>query len=466
MLERGSEFTDEWAVDSTGKIAARSELDETRDRFSILVRDGREWRRIYESRVCGKLWSTYIAQDRSSVIALGKTCEDARVRLWSLPLDGSAMKALVEDPVLDVVDVIVDSTNQTILGARLAGNDRPERWLDDVEGQRHAALRRSFGAEWISVTGRTTNNQRIVVRVEGPAHPPVVHLVDYDSKRADIINEMYPGLSGASLGTVSEFKYESRDDYALVARLTVPPGHDGKNLPLVVLPHDGPEDRDADVFDWEAQFLASRGYAVIQPQYRGSTGLGQAHADAGRRQWGLRMQDDVTDAGRAAISRGIADPKRVCVVGHGYGGYVALAGATFTSKMYACAASISGISDLPFMLGHIKRLSWSDDSPYVTYWREHIGNVSDGHVAVYSPSRSAANVRIPILLLHGEDDTTVPIVQSEVMARALKVAGKSHEFIELPDEDHWMSQGVTRIRMLTELEKFLAKNLASTATTN
>ncbi len=466
VLEKGTAFTDEWAVDPSGKFAVRSDLEPVKDKFSIQVRDDKGWRRIYESKQCGRLRGTYLAPDNAAVIAVGKTCDDPRVKLWSLPLDGSPMKALVEDPALDVEDVVVDPASETIVAATLAGSGRPRRWLDPQTEQRHAALHRSFGADWISVTGQSTDNQRVVVRVEGASRPPVFHLVDYEAKRADVINEAYPGLSAARLGNVSEFKYESRDMYPLTARLTLPHESAGKNLPLVVLPHDGPEDRDAEVFDWEAQFLASRGYAVLQPQFRGSTGFGQAHADAGRRQWGLRMQDDVTDAVRAVIAQGIADPKRTCIAGHGYGGYVALAGVAFTPKQYACAASIGGISDLPFMVGHINRLTSSDYSPMRTYWRDHIGSVSNAHIAVYSPARSAANVIAPVLLIHGTEDTVVPIAQSRIMARALKKAGKRFELVELPDEDHWLSQSATRIRMLTELERFLAMNLAATGSSN
>ena len=144
-----------------------------------------------------------------------------------------------------------------------------------------------------------------------------------------------------------EFDYEARDKYALSGYLTMPAGAAEKNLPLVVMPHGGPEDRDRPASTGWSQFLASRGYAVLQPQFRGSTGLGDAHADAGRRQWGLRMQDDVTDGVKALITQGIVDPKRVCIVGWSYGGYAALAGAAFTPELYACAASIGGVSDLP-----------------------------------------------------------------------------------------------------------------------
>ena len=302
------------------------------------------------------------------------------------------------------------------------------------------------------------DGQRIVVNAEGASRPPVFHLVDFAAKRADIINEAYPKLAGIKQGTVRVFEYPARDKYALMAYLTVPADTPEKNLPVVVLPHGGPESSDGGSFDWLAQFLASRGYAVLQPQFRGSAGLGKAHADAGRRQWGLRMQDDLTDGVKKLVADGIADPKRICIVGASYGGYAALAGAAFTPDLYACAVSISGVSDLPLMIGYDTRMSMAESSS-IDYWHEHIGPATDPQVIAKSPARSAASVRAPVLLIHGTEDTVVPIEQSRLMAHALQESGKPVELIELPGEDHWLSQSATRIRMLTELERFLAKYL-------
>jgi acetyl esterase/lipase len=464
VLERGTPFTWFWAADATGKIVVRTDWDPTREKFTIHAKDGAGWRRLYESARCGQLWGMPFNTDYTAVLAAGSICGEERVKVWSLPLDGSPMKAVVEDPALDVEDFITDPYDGTFFGAVLAGDDN-FRWLDQRAEKRRNGLRRSFGADRVYLYGRSADNQRVVVLAESPSRAPVYHFVDYGEKRADIINEAYPKLANTKFGTVRTFKFETRDRYPLVAYLTVPADTPEKNLPLVVLPHGGPESRDEPGFDWWAQFLASRGYAVVQPQFRGSSGFGKAHADAGRRQWGVRMQEDVTDTVRALAEQGIADPKRVCIVGASYGGYAALAGAAFTPDLYACAVSVSGVSDLPLMLAH-EGNSNPDESVTVDYWKEHIGLPTDAMVIARSPARAARAVRAPILLIHGTEDTVVPIEQSRVMARALKEAGKPFELIELPGEDHWLSQSVTRIRMLTEIERFLAKNLDSGATAN
>jgi dipeptidyl aminopeptidase/acylaminoacyl peptidase len=461
LLERGAPSTIEWATDPTGQAVVRTNWDKDREKFSVHVKTPGEWRHLREGKLCGRPWPINLSPDYKAVVALGRECDQPRVKLWSLPLDGGARTALVEVPQLDVEDLTLDPVNETVVAATLAGDDAQQVWLDTRAEQRLYALRRSFNADWITTTGRSTDNKRVVVRVEGASQPPVYHLVDNATKRADIVGDVYPRLANATLGPVQSFRYEARDKYPLVGRLTLPPGATPQNLPLVVLPHDGPESRDADEFDWLAQFLATRGYAVLQPQFRGSTGFGLEHADAGRRQWGRRMQDDVTDAVSAAIGKGIVDAKRVCIVGIGYGGYVALAGATTTPDMIACAVSINGISDLPSLLDHLDKASDDGD-----YWRAHIGNRLDKSVVSASPSQNAAKVRAPVLLIHGVNDSVVPIQQSRAMDRALKQAGKPHQFIELAGEDHWLSRSENRIRTLKELERFLAQHLSPTGRPN
>lgn len=227
---------------------------------------------------------------------------------------------------------------------------------------------------------------------------------------------------------------------------------------MVVLPHGGPEASDTPYFDWLAQFLAMRGYAVLQPEFRGSTGFGVAFRRAGRGQWGGLMQDDVTDGVKAMIRQGVADPHRICIVGGSYGGYAALAGAAFTPKLYACVVSINGVSDLPAMLGYEKG-QHGTESDAVAYWEGDIGSQFDSKVIDHSPVNSAADVEAPVLLLHAINDTVVPIAQSEEMAKALAALGKPVTFIKLDGEDHWLSNAPTRLEVLEDTDHFLRQHL-------
>jgi dienelactone hydrolase len=461
ILEDGTPFTTDWLADESGGRIVRADFNPRTDQYTILAKQGRGWQKLHDAAKCGYLGLIGFESDNTAALATGELCGESRSKIFAFPLDGSPKRVVAEHPESDVSGLIYDTYDDRLLGYKVGGAVPSTHWLDAQGEKRAAGLNRTFANSTVSFVSRSANGRRIVVMTENEQQPPIYFLVDYDAKSADIINERYPKLAGVKLGQVRAFTYDARDKYSLFAFLTLPPDGGEKGLPLVVLPHGGPESHDEPGFDWLAQFLASRGYAVLQPQFRGSSGFGRAHADAGKRQWGLRMQDDVTDAVRGAIVQGIADAKRVCIVGWSYGGYAALAGAAFTPDVYACAASIAGVSNLPAMLTYESKTS-GDESDSLDYWKEHIGPVSDPQVIAKSPSRSAATVRAPILLLHGTDDTVVPVEQSRLMARALEAEKKQVSLVELPGNDHSLLESSTRVRMATELEKFLAKYLLAT----
>jgi dipeptidyl aminopeptidase/acylaminoacyl peptidase len=170
------------------------------------------------------------------------------------------------------------------------------------------------------------------------------------------------------------------------------------------------------------------------------------------------MQDDITDGVRDLVGKGIVDPARVCIVGGSYGGYAALAGAAFTPELYACAVSINGVVDIPSFLGFVQR-QYGDESDSLRYWRDVVGHPADEDLARFSPARSIATVRSPILLMHATNDSIVPVAQSEAIAKLLEKEGKPHQFIRLPGEDHWLSTTPSRIAVLQALETFLATSL-------
>jgi dipeptidyl aminopeptidase/acylaminoacyl peptidase len=303
---------------------------------------------------------------------------------------------------------------------------------------------------------------KVIVIVEAPKHPPVFYYLDRTTHQATQIASTYPDLKPDDLGQMKPYPYSARDGLKIPAYITLPPGRDPKKLPAVVLPHGGPDARDEIEFNWWAQFLANRGYVVLQPNYRGSSGYGDKFTSEGLHQWGLKMQDDITDGVKKMIADGIADPKRICIVGASYGGYAALAGATFTPDLYACAASMAGISDLRQLLRR-ERKQYGPQSGVVSFWQSRIGDFSDDaeQLVATSPAFHAGRVKCPILLLHGADDTTVWIEQSRIMEDALQKAGKPVQFVTLQGDDHYFTLPETRIRMLTELEAFLKKNIGN-----
>lgn len=265
----------------------------------------------------------------------------------------------------------------------------------------------------------------------------------------------YPLIGPEAVGAISTISYKAGDGLALDGILTLPPGREAKNLPVILLPHGGPNAQDTERFDWWAQAFASRGYAVFQPNFRGSTNRDTAFMRAGNGEWGRKMQTDISDGLAELVRRGIADPKRACIVGASYGGYAALAGVTLQKGLYRCAVAVAPVSDLSDMY-------WTD-------YRQSGGNrmlrrsLNDSlgplaNFAAVSPRRHARDASAPILLVHGKDDTVVSFKQSSAMADALKEAGKPYEMVVLREEDHWLSRSATRQQMLDAAMRFVSQH--------
>jgi dipeptidyl aminopeptidase/acylaminoacyl peptidase len=253
------------------------------------------------------------------------------------------------------------------------------------------------------------------------------------------------------LHPVRSFRYKARDGLEIHAILTLPKDRPSTALPLIVMPHGGPHMRDSEAWDWWAQFLADRGYAVVQPNYRGSTGFGEAFLKAGEGQWGLAMQDDLVDVVRHLAGEKLIDPARVCIAGGSYGGYAALRAAQRDSGVYRCAISFAGVSDLTRMLrydrGYLGREEAND------YWK---GQTPD--LTAVSPLQAAEQFSIPVLLVHGRQDGRVPHTQSKMLADRLAQLKKPHRYIEQPLGDHTLSREEDRVQLLTEMEAFLKQH--------
>jgi dipeptidyl aminopeptidase/acylaminoacyl peptidase len=297
-----------------------------------------------------------------------------------------------------------------------------------------------------------------VIFTEGDGDSGVYHYVNFDQRRADIVGEAYPAIPSDQVGPIRAINYKAADGLEIHGYLTTPPGVENPaGLPLVVLAHGGPAARDTMGFDWWAQALASRGYAVLQANFRGSTGYGVAFMEAGYGEWGRKMQTDLSDGVRHLAAEGVIDPKRVCIVGASYGGYAAMAGPTLDPGIYRCAVSVAGVSDLRRMVSWVAETGARRDSTGVRYWNRFMGagRTGDRSLDSLSSVRLAKTADAPILLLHGRDDTVVPIEQSRIMADALRREGKPVELIELAGEDHWLSRADTRQQMLRETVRFL-----------
>lgn len=280
------------------------------------------------------------------------------------------------------------------------------------------------------------NRARMLLHVVGPQSPGDYYFYDIATAKLTFIASDMPWLEPERLAPVEVLKSPMRDGTTITSYLTRPVGAAGVR-PLVVVPHGGPEIRDSIDYDPLAQSFAAQGWLVLQPNFRGSSGYGQRFAEAGYRQWAKRMQDDVTDAVNDLVKRGVADPKRIAIYGASYGGYAALMGAVVTPGLYQAAVSLAGVSDLREMIAYVRKED-GDDAETYRYWLKSIGDPKEEKEAIdaVSPRYRAAEINVPVLLMHGTEDGIVPDKQSVFMQKALEKAGKPVRYVPFPGEPH------------------------------
>lgn len=452
LVERGDYDTVSWDVDLDGEARVRVDVDELTHRQSVFGRaKGKaQW---------SQLWTDGVGPEQH---LLGYSEPDDSVLLER---EGKLVRLRLADRAEEVVseggvrlNLIWDTHRSAVAGVG-TGLEGKVQWLDADVGAAHGVLSRAFKGRSVVMAGWSKDRTRFMARVSSSSHPGVWYLYDKARKEISPLGEEYPELAGATLGTTRAFTYKARDGLEIPAFLTLPPGaSQGAKLPLVVLPHGGPAWHDDLDFDYLVQFLATRGYAVLQPQFRGSTGYGEAHKAAGRGEWGGKIQTDLLDGVAALAASGDADARRVCIVGISFGGYAALAGATLNPDAYRCAASIAGVSDLGTLLQEQGRLYGRATAGFEDL-RAELGVAEPGKIEAMSPARHVAAVKVPILLIHGDKDTVVLPSQSLLMAERLKAANLPHELIILQNENHYLTKTATRTQTLEAIERFLAKNL-------
>lgn len=472
LPEVGNRNTTSWGADPKGNVRLRfdrlggdiamfARLDGSKDWVEFHRQPAYEFESMPTSTASkvGVIFPSGFADDPNKLLVVYWPGDKQALGLFDLRT--KQITQLFADPKYDVDGPIRRA--KRLVGA-FVSRAMPEQVFFDEEWRKlQAHIVSNYPGHRVQITSSSEDRNKHALFVEGPKWPGGAFLVlDVKASEATLVSAAYPNVDLASTGEQKYITYAARDGMNIDAYLTVPRGS-GKNLAAIVLPHGGPAARDDGGFDWLSQFFASRGYAVLQPQYRGSTGFGTNFARAGEREWGLKMQNDVSDGVKYLVSSGIADPSKICIMGWSYGGYAAMAGATLTPELYRCAIAGAGVSDLIEMQLWTQKFNFEQNDSREgapRYWRHHIGdtNADRAKLLAASPAKQAQKVRAPMLLIHGELDNVVPIQQSELMANALKAAGKPYEFVRLADENHNMSFASTRIKTLKAMDEFLAKH--------
>ncbi len=360
----------------------------------------------------------------------------------------------------NIEGLIFDPVTRLLLGAQIAEEPRAI-FFDPALDARWRGVKKTFPGFNTRLISWDHTLAHAIVKTDGQRDSGTYWKVDMATGTTKVLGKPYPAILPTRVGTTQMFKYKASDGLDIEGVLTLPAKGAAKNLPVVVMPHGGPIGPfDSVGFDWWAQAYTDAGYAVFQPNYRGSGGYGATFRDAGYGEWGGKMLSDISDGLKALADAGAVDPKRACIVGGSYGGYAALAGVTVQQGLYKCAVSVNGVSDMRSFFRWIIDRRGGRQNSSTRFYRAATGAAERGEkiMTEISPVTYAGRADAPVLLIHGVDDTVVPIAQSGMMASALESADKPVEIIRMKGEDHWLSGEATRIEMLTHALAFVKKH--------
>ena len=415
-------------------------------------RDARDWLPMGEE--VGEEHNGFepVAVDHDANLAYAYKKLDGRWALYTLALDGSLKEELVyARPDVDVGGLSRIGRRHRVVGVSYSDEFSHYHFLDADFEKLLASLAKALpGQPSLRITDSNMDESKLLIRAGSDNDPGVYYLFDKKLRQLQTLLVARGQLEGVKLASVKPIHYQAADGTMIPGYLTLPPGVDTpKDLPAIVMPHGGPGARDYWRFDWLSQFYASRGYVVLQPNFRGSTGYGdEFFKQNGFRSWPTAI-GDVLDAGRWLVAQGIANPGKLAIVGWSYGGYAALQSAVVDPSVYKAVVAIAPVTDLPELKEEHRK--WSD---FLVVSRE----IGDGpHVREGSPALNAAKIKVPVLLFHGEMDRNVLIRQSKEMADRLASAGVPHELVTWPDLDHQLEDSAARAEMLRKSDAFLRK---------
>lgn len=441
-----------WGADAKGIVRFGAGYNFRRGRHFFVLREGAEATfRFYDQprEEDEEIAPLALLPDRRLLVLAERP---DRAALWEYDLaTRDYARPFLALPDLDIGSVVAHSDRDGIAGARVLADQPYTHWLDPDMAAAQAVLDKRYAPDLAEIESWSRDRQQLVVSVSSAQRPGDFYLFDRKTGRSIRFGHVAPALAKASLAPMKPVRFTARDGVSIPGYLTLPTGRDPKGLPLVVMPHGGPAARDHLGYDAWVQLLANRGYAVLQPNYRGSTGYGKAFAKRAEGQWGLAMQDDVADGARWLVAEGTVDAKRVCIMGASYGGYAALQGAARDPALYRCVIAFAGVYDLGGMVRYNARfLGGRAVARWVRTGAPKFGAVSP----IGYPERIFA----PALLVHGARDLTVPVKQSREMAEKLRAASRPVEYLEQPLGDHGLSRAEDRLSFLSAVDAFLAKH--------
>ena len=446
-----------WMTDHKGQLRIAFSTDGLNDAVYYRDTEKEPFKQIIKTNFKDKFHPLLFDFDNKNIYVRSNIKKDkAKIQLFN-PKTGRILKTLFSHPEVDAGGLVYSKKNKKLLYTTYTTWKRQHKFFDANRERIYKKIQSQFPKKYIIFVSRNREEDRYAVYIGSDRDPGAYYLYDLKSKKLTEIAKIKPWLKETELAEMKAISYKSRDGLTIPAYLTLPKNSKGKNLPLIVNPHGGPSARDTWGYDSTAQFLANRGYAVLQMNFRGSTGYGKKFWKAGFKQWGRKMQDDVTDGVKYLINQGIADKDKVCIYGGSYGGYAALAGVAFTPDLYACGISYVGVSNLFTLLESIP--------PYWEPFREQAYEM-EGHpvkdknlLKAVSPVFHADKIKTPLFVAHGANDVRVKKAESDQIVSSLSKRGIEPLYMVKYDEGHGFANEENKIEFYTLMEEFLKKHL-------
>ena len=454
LVEKSRHFVSSWGADPQGRVRIGIGYNDQTTKSNLLFRSISEkaLRTIDTAKLSDDEELTvpfYFVPDSDHGYVFKSNAEGRAIIAEVNLTNGKDVRTVFDEANVD--DVILDRQTSELLGVRTNDQEAPIHWFDPVLRSHQADLQNASPGSNVEIVSFSSDRSKLLVRFSTPDNPGLLYYLDAPSGSLSKLASLSSRIEGKRLSRARYVQYKARDGLNIEAILTMPRGRADKNLPFIVLPHGGPWSQDTLTYDYWVQFLAERGYAVLQPNFRGSTGYGEAFEKAGEGQMGLAMQDDVTDGVLWAVKEGIADPKRLCIVGASYGGYAAMWGIAKDPDLYRCAISISGVSNVR------RDVNDFGGSTHARLFKGQWQRMAADFDAI-SPFNAVERIKAPLLLIHGKKDVRVDHNQSTRMHAAMNRAGKTVEMVSIPLADHYFTREADRLTLLNAMENFLAKH--------
>jgi len=471
LMYKNTERITGFDFDWNETMRAMSKTDEKGNTILYKVEKDNKLTPIYDFNVQESAYITGWTEDNKDCYFVSNKGELDKSVLFKMDWASSKLSVVESDPMnkVDFGGAIFDSESHKFVGTSYTVDKTVNYWRDDYYKNLYAYLESQFPGKEVSVQSTTRDKSKMLVATSGDRYASELYLYDATTKRLTFQYTSRPALKAVEqyLAPMQPITYTSSDGLEIPAYLTLPVGIDPKNLPVVMLIHGGPKGpRDSWGYDPEAQFLANRGYAVLQPNFRASGGYGKKFLNAGDGQWGLLMQDDITWGVKYLVDKGIADKSRVAIMGGSYGGYATLAGLAFTPELYACGVDIVGPSNIFTLLESVPAY-WESGRAFL-YGMVGDPNTEEGKKRIHdaSPLFSADKIIKPLLIIQGANDPRVKQAEADQIVVALRDKGKQVEYLLAKDEGHGFAKPLNRKAMYAEVEQFLASVLKGRAQTD